>query len=337
VGWLDAVRAEAHAGHSETHECPHHPGTPYVVICHCGQRLCESQRHRTGKLVALGIVGPRSWGKTLLAITALTEWRSASGDDGRGGFARPALLGLGDTETRFARLAREFYEQRSQPATTAAATTMHAPAERGLDDTQNFCWRVETDGGRSAFLTLHDAAGETWGVQPTQAQEDFDRYCALMTSVVFLVDGRGLATDLRLPSQDAWRVQAALSPAAFERQWLGALLDRLGRRARAVDCALVVSQADHIWCHEAHQDVHPQAASASGERHDEAVRTLLRRGQRADLLAFASAFRSVRAFAASSLGFSPTADTIDDERRLTRTPSPVGVVEPFEWLLQQAS
>lgn len=307
--------------------CATHTDTRYDLACPCGAALGDDHGHQPDDLTALGVVGPRAWGKTLLALTALTEWRRTPNG------SRPALLGLGDTETRFAALAQALYSG-VRPDTTAPAATV-LPREARLEhDAQNFCWRVQAGDGRAAFLTLHDAAGETWGLASHEHRELFDRYCTLLTSIVFLVDGRGLAADLELPVEDAWRTNGTSTASAFERQWMATLLARLGPRAARVDVALVVSQADHVWSRAGFEHLRP-APNAAEPVHDEAVRTLLRTAGRADLLSFADRFRSLRAFAASSLGFVPVPSDIDTTGRLRRRPQPVGVVEPFAWLLQQ--
>lgn len=319
------------AGDEGPPACPFHPKVRLHLFCPvCGQSIHEASRIRGKDPLALGVAGPMSAGKTLFTVNLIQQLRR-----------RPVrgeplgLMGLDTTEKRFAELADRL-RRGQKPAKTetvqSLTVTETAPS--------NFCWQVLTAGPERrnsppAFLAIYDVAGEVWGRPSDEARARFDRYVAALGSLVFLIDGAAVARDLGFEVNDAWDPQSGADASEWvDRQWLAETRNRLGRRSRKVDLALVVSKADHLWNRPGWEDLRPGAGNPAA--HLEALRRLLRETGRNDLWAEAhQSFGRVQLFAASNLGFCPGPDDVsrDNGNRLVRPVTPVGVAEPVLWLL----
>ncbi len=319
--------------------CPDHPKTPLILYCPCGRPL-STQGAFSGELSGLGFAGPRSSGKTLLTITAI----SALGELGNNGGSAPrvtplsrryGLLGFDGTGGRFGRLTGQLFHDRMRPA-----PSLEEPGRYGTDEAfdqdaiRNFAWnvyetlpKVERPVQR-AVLAVYDVAGEIWGIPPHEREERLDRYLSLLGSLVFVLDGATIAADRNLSTEDAWHPPGTeQGPAWTDLEWFSRVRERLGhlKRRRGTDLALVISKADHLW------DAYPEL---KGEAPQEALEDLLRSTGRGGIVdAGRAEFRHVKLFAASSLGFRPGPDDVDAEGRLGRTPKPVGVTAPLLWLL----
>ncbi len=311
--------------------CPDHPTTRLVLFCPCGRPL-STHRALTDEPFGLGFAGPRSSGKTLLTITSISALRGLA----TGARKNYGLLGFDGTEERFGALGGQLLRDGQRPTLTGPELGEHAQNEAlELDASRNFAWNVyEKIPGRErtpprAVLAVYDVAGEVWGLPVSEGHSRLDRYLGLLGSLVFVLDGATIASDLGLPTEDAWHPPGTKGEArgASDLEWFDRVRQRLAhlKRRQRPDLALVVSKADYLW--EEYPDLR-------GEPSQEALEDLLRRTGRRDLLAAGGAeFRQAKLFAASSLGFRPGSEDVDAEGRLIRTPAPVGVTEPLLWLL----
>lgn len=311
--------------------CPSHPGARLQLFCPvCTLPLSEASRVRRGDPLALGIAGPRTAGKTLFTATLVRELRRRQ----VGG--RPlGLIGLDDTEERFSAIESSLLEGRKPDATAEEPDLgLTSPSPR------NFCWQVQSAGpdrrgAAPAFLTIYDVAGETWGLPSSEALARFDRYVGALSSLVFLIDGAAVAHDLGFEVEDAWDPAPGTGIEDWvDRQWLSRVRDRLGRRSRKVDLALVVSKADYLWDHEDWKALRPEGEKKERE---EALRRLLDRSGRSSMWTEGhQSFNRIGLFAVSSLGFRPGPDDVERDNgasKLVREVSPVGVTDPVVWLL----
>ncbi|HXU34512.1 MAG TPA: hypothetical protein VN851_28380 [Thermoanaerobaculia bacterium] len=310
--------------------CPDHPTTRLELFCPC-ERPLSAKGELFGEPVGLGFAGPRSSGKTLLTITAISELGGRS--DFPPGSQRYNLLGFDGTEERFGALSGQLLRQGQRPL-----ITMPELGEAlEFDTSHNFAWNVfETNRGRKrptprAVLAVYDVAGEVWGLPPHERSSRLDRYLGLLGSLVFVLDGASIAADLGLPTEDAWQANdfERETRGATDLEWFDRVRQRLDHlnRQRRTDLALVISKADHLW--EAHPDLQSEASQETLEK-------LLRDTGRSGLVAAGRAeFRRVKLFAASSLGFRPGPGDVDAEGRLLRAPQPKGVTAPLLWLLDE--
>lgn len=338
------------------HPCPEHPEAPYQLFCECGYPLSERAALSRGTAVGLGVAGPRSSGKTLLVLTMMHELHRLD----LGG-KKLGAVGLDDTEARFDALSSGFFERGDKPHATPlvgpepARWDEHAELPPG-----NLGWTLTVAGGgrRAAppvLLAVNDLGGETWGLPSHERRERFDRYLDHLGSLMFLLDGGAMAADLGYEADDAWdQAPPRNDRGATTRQWFSRIAERLGRRTRKVDLALVVSKADRLWHHEPWRTLKPGTgehpaveASANGRpsrgapetpedrARQELLEELLLEARHRDVVIEArQSFRNVRLFAASSLGFLPASDDVDPGGHLKRPADPFGVTEPFVWLLR---
>lgn len=315
--------------------CPKHPDAELQLFCECRYPLGERAALGRGAPLALGVAGPRSSGKTLFLVTLMDELRRR---EIRG--RKLGIVGLDDTEERFARLSAGFFESGAKPhATPPVDEEARAWDQSSGLPAGNFAWTIAVDENRRRppppmLLAVNDLGGETWGLPGHVRRELFDRYLGHVGSLVFLIDGTSLAADLGKPVEDAW--DEAPPPGdrgTATRQWFARVLERLGRRARRTDLALVVSKADVLW----DDGVLPKTGIGKEMRPEEtAIERVLFEARRRDVVVEARRrFRSVRLFAVSSLGFRPQEGDVDGKHHLLRPPAPSGVVEPVAWLLAQ--
>ncbi len=274
----------------------------------------------------LGFVGPRASGKTLHVITAIDGLH-----DRRVASQRLSLLGLDDTETRFEAMAHDLLvPEVGKPAETPTSRQVAAGAPA-----HNFCWELvlgENGSSPAGLLAIHDTAGESWNLRPTDQDEAFSRYVRRLSSVVFLIDGAGVAADLGLDSRDAWSPEGHQGDhGAADRQWLTRLVASLGKRASRVDVAVALAKSDLLWDHPRLEGLRNGNDAAERSR---AVERALEASRRGGLLSsFGAHFRDAAPFAVSSLGFRPKAGDVDAEGHLKRKPEPLGVIDPMVWLL----
>ena len=330
------------AGESAGVRCPDHPESALRLFCPCQEFLPPRSHLQRGDSLGLGFVGPHGAGKTVMILTMVQALQQLPGPDAF--TPRVGLLGLGDTETTFQKLADELRAGVKPGGTTPESALLAEPAVDGA--ARNFCWELTLNGARRSrrwgFLAIYDVAGESWGQGADQPLEVLDRYLEICTSLVFLVDGATVARDLGLSVQDAWDPnRRAGDQGAADREWLGRLLDRLQpERSARSRLALVVSKADLLWQDERWQALRPSSTATEEEDPERqaalesTLAALLRESGRGQLLTMASGhFHEVRPFAASSLGFTPTAALLEG-KQLKEPPRPVGVVEPILWLLE---
>lgn len=319
--------------------CDVHPRDPVSLHCSCGLKVLPRAYLQQSKPLVLGFAGPRSSGKTLMTLAMIRELRQKE-ITGR----QLGLIGLGDTETRFGRLQNRVLDKGEKPGATD-------PEVPGVDDglepspldstvtANSFCWQLNLDGAghrHPMLLGVYDLAGETWGAGLDERLDRFDRYLRLLASLVFVVDGAALASDLGLPAADAWdrHPNRERDAGVDDLQWMARILDRLGAHVKNVNLALVVSKADLIWGDPKWQGLKlAEGEEPLSEEHQDLLRELLTAGGRRDLLV--PSFRAVRAFAASSLGFRPENDDVRDDR-LIRGIEPTGLLAPLEWLLTES-
>ncbi|NJL29087.1 MAG: hypothetical protein HC897_14985, partial [Thermoanaerobaculia bacterium] len=296
----------------------------------CGAPILARSLLVNGDPLGLGIAGLRGAGKTALALAMIHQLRRSkvAGQD-------LVLSGLGDTEARFGTLMHAFFEGQKPGASVPEAPG----ADGGTQSVSNFCWELALAAQRQRpgmLLSYHDLAGETWGLEIHQNLPRFERYLRLLASLVLVVDGAAVATDLGFPARDAWNAVPRLAENGFaaDHQMLATLVDRLGEHAARVNLAIVVSKVDLFWHDDRWRALQlVEGRDPLGEEHQSLLKDLLIKTNRRDLvLASRHKFRNVRLFAVSSLGFRPqTADVRDD--RLTRPIEPAGVLTPLEWLL----
>lgn len=341
-------------GNRTVAQCPDHPESAVRLFCPCKEFLPPRSMLQRGDSMGLGFAGPQGSGKTVMISTMVHELQMVPGPDRN--TPRVGLLGLGDTEISYEELARQL-RAGIKPSLTQPEVQrlLEAPEE---EVPRNFCWQIKLHGERKSrrrgFLAVYDVAGESWGETGERTLETFDRYLEICTSLVFLVDGAAVAQDLGIPAHDVWDQGArAGDRGAMDNQWLGRLVDRLQlQQTERSRLALVVSKADLIWSdpkwevlkpmgaeEEQEQEEQEEQGGARAEARDETLAALLRESGRGQLLTMAQdEFQEVRAFASSSLGFTPTDDLVEDVNgqppKLGAPPKPLGVVEPILWLLE---
>lgn len=318
------------------------------LFCPCGAPLTARSALEGEEELGLGFAGPRAAGKTLLTLAAVRALDGARVDG-----ERVSLFGVGDTPRRFRELAADFLHEHRQ----AEATRLEPPPEQlvhGTGEITHLAWELFAGRGRerAGLVAIYDLAGETWGLPAHERRERFDRYLGLVTSLVFVVDGASVAADLGLDPRDAWDPEPRRGDGgARDEEWLGAVLDRLGGRAREVDLAVALTKGDLLWEEPRWAELRPEpAAEADGpaggedagseealarvEARSAAVAAAIEESGRAGLLRAAEAhFREVALFGVSSLGFRPGPGDVDAAGRLLRAPRPAGVIEPLLWLL----
>lgn|GEM_PF-3499549 len=314
--------------------CREHPDSAIRLFCPCEEYLPPRAELHRGDSLGLGFAGPQGAGKTVMILTMVQALQRLRGPDLY--TPRVGLLGLGDTETAFQALADRLRNGEKPDRTFPEVAHSADGAAPGA--ARNFCWELTLNGARRArrwgFLAVYDVAGESWGEDGERSFETLDRYLEMCTSLVFLVDGVAVARDLGIEVRDVWDEGSRPGDrGAMDREWLGRLLDRLHpERAAHSRLAVVVSKADLLWQEPRWQALRPQEGQEAAQ--EEALAELLRESDRGQLLAMAAAhFREVRPFAASSLGFTPTAEVVQ-EGHLLDPPKPEGVVEPILWLLE---
>ena len=319
--------------------CPKgHSGDLLRLFCDCGYPFSERAAIGQAAPLGLGIAGARGSGKTLLLFTMIHELRRLELAGQKIG-----LLGLDDSERRFHELSARFFDLGAKPEASWEADAQPQPWDRRIGvSAGNFAWtltlaRDKRHTGGSALLAVYDLGGETWRLPHDEPREVFDRYLGLLGSLVYLIDGGSLAADLGHRVEDAWDARAAdVERRTMALQWFSGVLARLGGRAKRVDLALVVSKADGLWGHPDWEELNPGIEGVPDNRRQELLEELLLQSRRRDILLQArKSFRRVRLFAASSLGFQPSAKDVGPEERLTRPITPAGVTEPLIWLLGQ--
>ncbi len=182
--------------------CPHHPETEVQLFCQCKAPLRKTAILRRRKPVGLGFAGPTGAGKTLFLVTAVQELSHCA----LGGHPL-GRQGLGLTDERFGELVDQLYEQRAKPGPTDPYEFQDGEDE-GASVPTNFCWQLFVDDPERSqpplLLAVYDIAGETWRMDSRTPRVRFERYLRLLSSLVFLVDGAGIAADLELGTTDAW-------------------------------------------------------------------------------------------------------------------------------------
>ena len=315
--------------------CPRHEEVRLKLFCEeCEQPLSPLAVLEEGvKGFRLGFAGAVDSGKTVLLATMVEQFRRQAH-----GASEIGLLSIDGTDERFDVLASRLFAEKKKPKPTQPE--MAGPTAGDGTDPRNFCWQIELGSGRrkpspAGLLTVYDVAGETWKEPHDQGLEVFDRYLSQMTALVFLVDGAPLAEDLGLDGTDAWSPQPVHGDGGRrENHWLSRIVERLKERAHEIDVAMVVSKADLLWEHSG-ADVLRPGAEADPEDLARRIEDLLAESGRRGLVTSArAAFRKVKLFAASSLGFKPTRLEVAGGR-LQIDLQPVGVVEPLRWLLGQ--
>jgi hypothetical protein len=326
-------------------ECPDHQGSPLQLACECGQLLSRRAAFAGVEPVGLGFAGPFSAGKTLLITTMVEALQGLALAPG----AEVGLLGIDDTDTRFATLTEALNQGVKLKQTVPEEREEHQRQDKVDSVPRNFCWEVFLGSqdaslrGSLGLLPVYDLAGETWMERPLGPLdlegrlETFLRYLRLLRSLVFVLDGAVLARDLRIPVEDAWAEKFEdKGRSGADAQLLGVIMERLGERCAGIDLALTVSKMDLLWEQEQWSGLAPgRYEQLEEQERRRLVEDLLAKSKRSRLLTAArERFRSVEVFATSSLGFRPTPDLVIDDR-LTRPPEPVGVKEPLRWLLGQ--
>jgi hypothetical protein len=235
------------------------------LFCPCGAPLTARSALDGEEELGLGFAGPRAAGKTLLTLAAVRALDGARVDG-----ERVSLFGVGDTPRRFRELAADFLHEHRQ----AEATRLEPPPEQlvhGTGEITHLAWELFAGRGRerAGVVAVYDLAGETWGLPAHERRERFDRYLGLVTSLVFVVDGASVAADLGLDPRDAWDPEPRRGDGgARDEEWLGAVLDRLGGRAREVDLAVALTKGDLLWEEPRWAGLRPEAAAdgpAGGE------------------------------------------------------------------------
>lgn len=227
------------------------------LFCPCGAALTARSALVGDEELGLGFAGPRAAGKTLLTLAAVRAL-----DGALAGGERVSLFGVGDTPRRFRELAGDFLHENRK----AEATHPEPPPERldpGRPEITHLAWELFAGRGRerAGLVAVYDLAGETWGLPAHERRERFDRYLGLVTSLVFVVDGAAVAADLGLDPRDAWDPEPRRGDGgARDEEWLGAVLDRLGPRARQVDLAVALTKGDLLWEEERWAGLRPDAA-----------------------------------------------------------------------------
>jgi hypothetical protein len=315
-------------------ECPNHPGMRMKLACPCGHLLSPGSRFEGLEPAGLGFAGPVSAGKTVLITTMVG---ALQGLDLQGEI-EAALLGIDDTDERFAKLLKGL-----QKGEKPSGTVEEGEDEPPGSPPRNFCWEIlasSADGsrrGRLGMLAVYDLAGETWTVGPAADERHLDsflRYLRLLRSLVFVIDGAVIAADLGLDVEDAWSSPPVGDRGGADMTLLRRVSDRLGESCREVDLALVVSKMDLFWDDPRWRGLGPDSYEGLDEgQRRELVEDLLGRSYRRRLLVSARGkFRQVEVFATSGLGFRPTPEMVVDNR-LKVPPKPIGVREPLRWLL----
>lgn len=231
------------------------------LFCPCGAPLTARSALDGEEELGLGFAGPQAAGKTLLTLAAVRALDGARVDG-----ERVSLFGVGDTPRRFRELAADFLHDHRQ----AEATRLEPPPEQlvhGTGEITHLAWELFAGRGRerAGVVAVYDLAGETWGLPAHERRERFDRYLGLVTSLVFVVDGASVAADLGLDPRDAWDPEPRRGDGgARDEEWLGAVLDRLGGRAREVDLAVALTKGDLLWEEPRWAELRPEEAAADG-------------------------------------------------------------------------
>ncbi len=276
--------------------------------------------------MGVGVVGSTASGKTTLLVTMIDGINREAGTP-------VGLLGLGDTEERFAVLSHQlFHEHRQLDATS-----------RGEDDRGHFAWEVFV-GQRPRLtrsvrlLAVHDVSGETWETLANEDSEKLNRYLSRLDSLALILDGATVATDLDIALHETWTNRPRPEDhGAADRKVFRQLIDRINIEAcQRMRVALVVSKMDLIWENKRYRALKPTRDSGlpEAEERERLVQDMIiRSGRRQLVLAAEKYFGEVREFSVSSFGYRPPVSEPGGEPVLDRPIRPEGVVELLLWLL----
>jgi len=301
--------------------CPRHPELLQSFRCECTAEIRPDAAIKTGpgSTLGIGIVGSSGVGKTLMMLSALHDMREANGVH---------LLGIGDTDVRFAGLYEEFFSGGIRPKLTRPG------------DTGGFGWRARSPGDADVgdrLLLMNDLPGQFWSGEELKGDMPAARFMELLHKIVLVLDGAGIAADLGLPTTDAWNQEPRVPTRGFkDSALLGNLLNNLGEhRIRNMDLAIAVSKGDLLWEHDRWAPLLESSRNGGSSRVNSAVLELLEASGRSGLLTYASKFRHCEPFAFSSLGFRPDESHLDSANGsvLKQSPTPIGAAAPIRWLL----
>jgi hypothetical protein len=306
--------------------CPKHRDTTAQLLCKCGAPVQrENQVNMIGRRpVGLGLAGAAGAGKTVMMLSALREMRGKMDSPGS-----RALLGIGDTESRFALLEDEFFHTGRKPSRTDEMSV------------HGFGWRVSPDPGTrqpESLLLLCDVAGEVWSGGADNSREELGRYFGLLRKLVLVIDGASVAADLGLEGKDAWDPNPRRGDqGARDAQVLSYLISKFDSARRDIDIALAISKGDLLWDSKVDEWAGLKAAAAGNPGEESALEEVLRRSGRRNLLVWSRAkFRDTKLFIFSGLGFRPEASQVSADLALVPPPAPLGAARPVQWLLNGA-
>jgi hypothetical protein len=305
------------------------PLLPEHLKCpECNQALSVHNEVEEGRF-AVGVCGVSGSGKTIFTIAAVTELQDRNGND-----ETLTLTGIGETEQRFDPLRRDF-RRGVMPAKTGE-----------VDGARwSFGWQLSYGVGKnrlepSGSLVVLDLAGEIWGRPFHEKNELLERYLAMISGLVLMVDGAAIAKDLKIRADDAWE-EGSTTAQPSESVVLEAIAQRLGHEKAAVHIAVAISKLDHIWDHPEWRELALRTDTPHNLRQGKLIE-LLQKSRRGNIVAAARTFGACSFFGTSSLGRKPTPADVQvsvgqrqDERKLAEPPEPLGVVEPLQWLLGQ--
>jgi hypothetical protein len=310
-----------------------------VLYCpECSVPLSDRNILDRSHAAFLGIFGPRFSGKTLFMISLIQELNHKQ-VDGR----TLGLVGLGDSNVRMGALADQL-RRGMRPKPNLPERRNPGKVAQQASKAQRFTWQLQLAGldrrrVSSALLSLYDVSGEDLAIPQHESLPVLDNYCRSMTSLIFLIDGKGVARDLGLPARDAWDSNRdSGSKAADEVNALKNVQDRIGQEhsKQEVDLALVLSKADHLWEQPGWQKLNPENGQIESEAFERVMRDLLSKTDRNPLMAEAAGFRRVKLFSASSLGFLPKPKDVDKKSGQLKDAgriNPQGVIDAATWLL----
>jgi len=302
------------------------------VVLHCPvcqEPLSDRNVVQGNHTAFLGIFGPRTSGKTLFMISLIQEL-SHQQIEGK----TLGLVGLGDSYERLNVLADQL-RRGERPERTLP---------EGIDPSklQSFAWQLQVAGldhrrTPPSLLSMYDMSGEDLAQPYEEDLPVLENYCRAVTSMVFLIDGKAVTQDLRLPVKDAWDPdERPGATATAEVDVLRNVRDRIGehRAKQAVDLALVLSKADYLWDRAGWKGLKPENHQMAGEGFEQLMQKLLADSGRSGLMTEARGFRQVRLFAASSLGFRPGKSDVKNGRLTSIGKiNPCGVTDAVVWLL----
>ncbi|MEM7246271.1 MAG: hypothetical protein AAF533_13060 [Acidobacteriota bacterium] len=307
----------------ELRGCPRHPTVEVEWSCRCCGALLDPEIRLTGnERVGLGFAGFQSAGKSYALGALVSELR-------KGGWPL-SLEGLGRTTRGFSDDIGQRMSRGERLPPTRVTTERYGA---------NFAWRINVDSDRdpapSRLLLVGDIAGEVWSGSQ-EPDEAFLRYRQLIGKLVFVVDGARIAADLGI-QPDAWETlsrEAMLGERGLDDEVALERSIQLVKPSKGqAELALVISKCDLLW------DSYPELREVDLDptRKQELLSKILVDSGRKNLLVKAwRSFgrRKVGLFGISSFGFRPTEEEVRDADRIQVRLSPVGLVEPFAWLVR---